>query len=1075
MKKVTTLFWVFFCVFLIINTEGVAQNPASAKKTNDNPILKNLKWRNIGPYRGGRSLAVAGHADQPLTYYFGAVGGGVWKTTDGGMKWNPISDSTFTSSSVGSICVAPSDPNVIYVGMGETEIRGNISFGDGVYKSTDAGKSWKHMGLKKSWGIGRLVVHPHDANIVYVAALGNPYGRVDKAMDAEDRGVYRTMDGGATWQKVLAPTNNKTGAIDVVLDPTNPSIIYASLWECYRNNYQMSSGGEGSGMYKSTDGGTTWMNISKKPGLPVGILGKIEFAVSFFDGKRVWAMVENKNGGIYKSDDGGETWAQVNTDKNLRQRPWYFSEIAADPGNHDGLYVLNVGFWYTGDGGKTSRNFQVGHGDCHDIWINPKNPDIFILGDDGGAEVTYTKGRTFTELDLPTSQFYHISLDNDFPYHLYGAQQDNSAIRIQSRNTEGFTLTTRNWEVVAGGESGYIVADPTNSDIIYGGNYMGEMEKLNVKNGQTQSVTPNPVIYLGAGANEMKYRFQWTYPLVWSPHDSKVLYATSQYVHKTTNGGQSWDIISPDLTRNDPKTTGSSGGEITKDNTGAETFATIFTFEESPLQKGLMWAGTDDGYLQISKDAGKNWSKLTVAGLPDWALMSIIEPSKYDAGTAYLAANRYKLDDTKPYLFKTKDFGKTWTKITEGLPDNAYCRVIREDPNYKGLLYAGTEIGLFVSFNDGANWQQLQGNLPLSPIHDLQIHKTERDLCVATHGRAFWILDNLEPVYALMKDPSVLSKKSALMKPEDAWRVGGGGGLSTPEIQAGENAPNAVLVNYYFKEKPKEEVQLRFISADGDSIITYSSKKDKKGKAIEINKDFYQKETIQRPGVATADAGLNTFLWDMRLADAIDTDPPALLWAGSVVGPKVPPGKYFVEMLVGDEVFGKQDFMIRKDPRIDATDADLVESAKFQIKVRDKLSETHKTVNDLRATRKQINDYMASVTDSTFKKEIEKVSKPMLDSLQQIEDELIQHKAKAFQDLLALPIKLNNKLANLASAAASADTKPTQSTFESEKDIVPNIDKQIAKLKKTLDMYVPLFNKLAETQKAAAINIKKGS
>ena len=400
--------------------------------------------------------------------------------------------------------------------------------------------------------------------------------------------------------------------------------------------------------------------------------------------------------------------------------------------------------------------------------------------------------------------------------------------------------------------------------------------------------------------------------------------------------------------------------------------------------------------------------------------------------------------------------------------------MIREDPNYKGLLFVGTEIGVFVSFNDGGNWQPLQGNLPLSPIHDLQIHKTERDLCVATHGRSFWILDNLEPVYALMKDPSVMSKKSALMKPEDAWRVGGGG-FSNPEAQAGENAPNAVLVNYYFKEKPKEEVQLRFISADGDSIITYSSKKDKKGKAIEINKDFYQKESMQRPGVAAADAGLNTFLWDMRLADAIDTDPPALLWAGSVVGPKVPPGKYFVEMVVGNEVIGKQDFMIRKDPRIDATDADLIESAKFQIKVRDKLSETHKTVNDLRATRKQINDYMASLTDSTFKREIEKVSKPMLDSLQQIEDELIQHKAKAFQDLLALPIKLNNKLANLASAAASADAKPTQSTFESEKDIVPNIDKQIAKLKKTLDMYVPQFNKLAETQKAAAINIKKGS
>jgi hypothetical protein len=433
------------------------------------------------------------------------------------------------------------------------------------------------------------------------------------------------------------------------------------------------------------------------------------------------------------------------------------------------------------------------------------------------------------------------------------------------------------------------------------------------------------------------------------------------------------------------------------------------------------------------------------------------------------------LDDTKPYLFKTKDFGKTWTKITEGLPDNAFCRVIREDPNYKGLLFAGTEIGIFVSFNDGANWQPLQGTLPLTPIHDLQIHKTERDLCVATHGRAFWILDNLQPVYELMKDPSVTGKTAALLKPEDAWRVDGGGGFGNPDAQVGENAPNAVWVNYYLKDKPKGEVQLRFISESGDSIIAYSSTKDKKGKALENNKDFYQKEVIQRPGVAAAEAGLNTFLWDMRLADAIDTDPPALLWSGSIVGPKVPPGKYYVEMLLGNEVIGKQDFMIRKDPRIEATDADLFESAKFQIKMRDKLSETHKTVNELRATRKQVNDYMATVTDSTFRKEMEKISKPMLDSLQAVEDELIQHKAKAFQDLLALPIKLNNKLANIASAAASAQTKPTASAFESEKDIVPNIDKQIAKVKKTLDTYVPQFNKLAETQKAAAIIIKKGS
>ena len=1063
---------VTFLLLFVLFTEGVAQNKSSQPVNKD--LMKSLKWRSIGPFRGGRSLAVAGHVDQPLTYYFGAEGGGMFKSTDGGNKWVSIGDTNFKSSSVGSIVVAPSDPNVLYVGMGECEIRGNISFGDGMYKSTDAGKTWKNIGLRKSWGIGRVVVHPKNADIVWVSALGNPFGRVKKPMDSEDRGVFRTLDGGKNWEKVLAPTNDKTGAIDVVIDPTNPSVLYASLWECYRNNYQMSSGGEGSGMYKSVDGGSTWKNISKNAGLPVGLLGKIEFAVSYFNGNRVWAMVENKNGGLFRSDDGGETWAQVNTDKNLRQRPWYFSEIAADPGNPDGLYVMNVNFWYTGDGGKTSRQIQVGHGDTHDLWINPKNPNNFILGDDGGAEVTYNQGATFTELDIPTCQFYHVSVDNDFPYHLYGAQQDNSSIRISSRNTEGASLTRLDWEVVAGGESGYVVSDPTNSDIIYGGNYMGQMERENKKNHQTQDISPNPIQYLGDGANNMKYRFQWTYPIVFSPHNSKVIYATSQYVHKTLDGGQSWEVISPDLTRNDSMTTKSSGGEITKDNTGAETFATIFSFAESPVKQGVMYAGSDDGLLNVSQDGGKTWTKSTVNGLGDWALMSLIECSKTEAGTAYLAANRYKLDDTKPYLFKTKDFGKTWTKITEGIPDGAYCRVIREDPNKKGLLYAGTEIGVYVSFNEGDSWQPLNQNLPITPIHDIAIQAREKDLCVATHGRAFWILDNLAPLYQIMDDKTIADKNAFLFTPEDAWRVGGGS-FQSAEAQVGENAPNAVLVNYFLKEKPKEEVQLRFISEFGDSLITYSSLKDKKGKAIEINKDFYQKDKITRQGIATVDAGLNTFQWDMRMPDATDTDPPALMWSGSIVGPKVPPGKYFVEMLIGKDIVSKQPFVIRRDPRTEATDADITESVKFQIKVRDKLSETHTTVNELRQVRKQINDYMTTVDDSTFKKEVEMVSKPLLEQLQQVEDELVQHKAKAFQDLLALPIRLNDKLAGLARVAESAESKPTAQVQTACSEIIPSIEKQITKLKKVIDEEVPKFNQLADKKKASAIVLKKRS
>ncbi|MDZ7880843.1 MAG: glycosyl hydrolase [Saprospiraceae bacterium] len=1074
MKKVLFL---LILVFLCQYTEGVAQRLDSKTTTSsiDASMLKFAKWRNVGPFRGGRSLAVTGVADQPLTYYFGATGGGVWKTTDGGMGWRNISDSTFKSSSVGSIAIAPSDANVLYVGMGETDIRGNIAGGDGIYKTTDAGKSWKHVGLKKSWGVGKLVVHPKNADVVLVAALGNPFGRVSKPMNSEERGVYRSTDGGATWQQVIAPTNDKTGALDVTFDPTNPSIAYATMWECYRNQYSMSSGGEGSGFYKSTDGGATWKNISKNVGLPVGLLGKMGVSVSPINGNRVWAIVENANGGLFKSDDGGETWTRTSNDKNIWQRPWYYMQVVADPASIDAVYALNVNLMYSNDGGKNFRQMQVGHGDTHDLWINPKNPQNLILGDDGGAEVSFNQGKTWTELDIPTCQFYHISLDNAFPYHLYGAQQDNSSIRIESRNTDGAGLTRNNWEVAGGGESGYVVSDPLNSDIVFGGNYMGQMERWNLRTGQKQDVSANPIQYLGDAAEAMKYRFQWTFPIVFSPHDPKTLYVTSQYVHKSTNYGQSWDIISPDLSRHDTSTIKSSGGLITKDNTGAETFADIFTFAESPVKQGVFWAGSDDGFMHVSQDNGKNWTKCDIKGLPEWALMSMVEVSHFDAGTAYLAANRYKLDDTKPYLFRTRDFGKTWTKITEGLPDGAFCRVIREDPNKQGLLYAGTETGIFVSLNDGATWLSFQGNLPLTPIHDLQIQAREKDLCVATHGRAFWIMDNLEPIYQLYDLQQKGGLKTAhIFKPESAWRVGGSA-FNSPAMQIGENAPNGVLINYFLKEKPKDEVQLRFISERGDTIITYSSTKDKKGKALDINKDFYQKEKIERAGIAAAESGMNTFLWDMRYPDATDTEgSPAMMWSGSVTGPKVAPGKYNVEMVVGKNVVGKQPFEIKKDPRAEVSDAALAENVNFQLKVRDKLSETHKSINELRQIRKSVNDYMATleVKDSLFKKELEVVSKPMLEQLQSVEDALIQHKAKAFQDLLALPIRLNDKIAGMASVAASADTPLTAQNVEGFTDLAQQADVQIIKLNKVIESEVPKFNQIVEKRKTPAISIK---
>ena len=1069
MKKI-----LLFCLssLFLINSGSTQTNNTHIADS----ILSKLHWRNIGPFRGGRSLAVAGHADQPQTFYFGATGGGIWKSINSGATWANISDSTFKSSSVGTITVAPSDPNIIYVGMGETEIRGNISFGDGMYKSTDAGKTWRVLGLKKSWAIGRIVVNPKNPDIVLVSALGNPFGRIAKSADSEERGVYRTTDGGTTWQRVLVPTNDKTGAIDVAFDPNNSSIVYASLWECYRNNYKMSSGGEGSGMYKSMDGGTTWKNISKNPGLPVGILGKIEIAVSCFDGKRVWAMIENKNGGLFRSEDGGDTWARINNDKNLWQRPWYYMEIAADPGSNEGLYVMNVNAQHTADGGKSFQVLPVHHGDTHDIWVNPKHPEIFIIGDDGSAEVTTTSGQVFSEVDVPTSQFYHVSVDNEFPYHLYGAQQDNSSIRIKSRNVENFAINRGDWEALNSGESGYVVSDPTNADIIYGGSYMSDLQKMTLSKNSTQNVSPNPITYLGAGAEDMKYRFQWTYPIVFSPHDPKTMYITSQFVHKTTNAGQSWDIISPDLTRADTNTIKSSGGEITKDNTGAETFADIFTFAESPVKRGVFYAGSDDGLLHVSTDDGKNWTKLNIPGLGDWALMSIVEAGHFDAGTAYLAANRYKLDDSKPYLFKTKDFGKTWTKITTGLPDNAYCRVIREDPKHKGLLYAGTEIGIYVSFDDGTHWHSLQSNLPLTPIHDLQIQTRDNDLCVATHGRAFWILDNLAPIYQIMENErAVTASNTFLFQPEDAYRVNGGAFKLPADAQVGENAPNGVMFNYFMNEKPKDELQLRILKPNKtDTIIAYSSIKDKKGKAIEINKDFYQKEKVERPDILNTQAGFNTFIWDMRYADATDLEgTPALMWAGSVVGPKVAPGDYIAQLVLGKDVVQTVNFKILKDPRVEASIADLEENTALQVKVRDKVAEVHKTVNDLRKVRKQTNDYLETVKDTVFKKEVELISKPMLEKLQKVEDELVQHKAKAPQDLLALPIRLNDKMAGIANYLSSGETKPTKQAYEAYNETAPLIDKQIGTLKRIIEEDVPKFNNVTATKKSSVILINQ--
>ena len=1043
---------------------GQKKNVKSKTTSNfvSDSLFNALKWRNIGPFRSGRSLAVAGHANHPLTYYFGATGGGVWKTIDGGNEWFPISDSIFKSSAVGAITVAPSDANVVYVGMGEADMRSNISFGDGMYKSVNGGKTWSKSGLDKADAIANIEVHPSDANIVFVAAMGNPF------KSNPERGVYRSKDGGNTWQLVLSK-DEKTGAMCVRIDPTNPRIVYATLWEGYRNGHSMSSGGKGSGMYKSIDGGDTWKSLNEKPGMPVGILGKMGIAVSPVNSNRLYALIENTKGGLYRSDDAGEHWELINEDKNLWQRPWYYMNLQTDPKNENGLIVLNVDAWKTSDGGKSFKKINVGHGDTHDVWINPLNPENFIIGDDGGGEVTFNGGETFTELDTPTAQFYHVSVDNEFPYNIYGAQQDNSSIRIASRSS-GNSIGPESWYAVAGGEAGYIEADPTNADITYGGEYDGQLSSYNKKTGQGKDISPYPESNIGAPSSAKKYRFQWTYPIVFSPHNPKRMYVTSQVVHVTEDQGHSFEIISPDLSRNDPKTTGETGGPITKDQTGAEVYATIFPLSESTLEKGVIWTGSDDGLVHITKNDGAKWENISLPTtlLPDFSLISMIHTSEHEKGKAYLTANKYMYGDRTPYMFKTVDYGKSWTKITNGIPSDEYCRVLREDPNKPGLLFAGTERGVYVSFNDGDSWQKLNLNLPLTPIRDLRIQKREKDLIVATHGRAFWVLDDITPLYEI-KDKTTKADKH-LFKPRPAYRMQGG---QSDDRSSGTNAPNGVIVRYFFKKKPSSEIKLQFLTPKGDTIITYSSSKNLKGEPMKISKEFYQDPKKEQAGFITAKAGMNSFVWNMRYPNATAVDGTNVMWAGSGVGAKVVPGSYIVRLIEDKTIIAEAAVEIKLDPRVTASDADLKEQFDLHQKVNKKVNEAHIAINQLRKIRTQINGYMATVKDTVAVNQMKKMTKSTLENLDKIESSLMQPKAKAPQDVLAYPIQLNDKMAGLGSNVSSSESKPTRNAYVVYEDLAIKIDAEIKKIKDIVDNDVKEFNAFVMKQQIPAIILDK--
>jgi photosystem II stability/assembly factor-like uncharacterized protein len=1019
-------------------------------------LSQSLRFRLAGPFRGGRVVAVAGVPSQPNVYYFGGVGGGVWKTTDGGGAWLPMSDGQFKTSSVGAIAVADSDPNVVYVGMGESCVRGNASNGDGVYKSVDGGKTWRNVGLQDSQTIGAIRVHPRNPDIVYVAALGHLWG------PNEMRGVYRSTDGGGSWKQVFT-RGPDAGAVDLAMDPANPRVLYASFWQVRRNPYHFDSGGAGSGLFKSTDGGDTWTDISRAPGLPRTVLGRIGIAVSPANPERVWAIVEAAEGGVFRSDNSGRAWTKVNDQNILRQRAWYYNHIFADPQNADTVYALNTGMYRSIDGGRTFAAIRTPHGDNHDLWIAPNDPQRMIESNDGGANITYDGGRTWSTINnQPTAQFYRVALDNDFPYNIYGAQQDNSTVRTASR-TSGGGIAERDWYDVGGGESGWIAPDPRDSQIVYAGSYDGLITRQDHRTGQSRDINAWPDNTMGYGVDAMKYRFQWSYPIAFSPHDPKTLYIGANVLLKTTNEGQSWEPISPDLTHNDKSKMGTSGGPITQDNTSIEYYCTLFTFMESPVAKGLIWTGSDDGLVQVTRDAGKTWANVTPKEMPEWIQINSIDASPHDPATAYVAATMYKSDDFRPYLYKTNDYGKTWKKIVNGIPAASFTRVVREDPNHQGLLVAGTEFGLYISYDDGENWKPFNLNIPVTPITDVAFHKRDQELVVATQGRSFYVLDDVPLLYQL--SDSVATEDAHLFKPKDIYRFGGGGrggGGRGGTAAVGENPASGAVVYYSLKSRPQGDVNIEILDSAGKSVNKFSSRPPAQPQEAPSPEGEEGPPRGAPPARAGANAGMNRFVWNLRYPDATGF-PGLIMWAGSLTGPTVAPGTYTVKLTV-DGKTQSQTFEVKKDPRLSTTQEEYTKQVTLALQIRDKLTETNEGVIRIREIRKQLEDYTRRDD-----KRVADAASALSRKLTAVEEELYQTRNRASEDPLNFPIKLNNKLAHVLGVVESSDNQPTQQSYMVYEDVATRVNSQMKTLDGLLTGDLAAFNKLIHDANVPAI------
>jgi photosystem II stability/assembly factor-like uncharacterized protein len=1037
-----------------------------------------------------------------MVFYFGGVAGGVWKTTDGGTYWENVSDGYFRTASVGALAVADSDPSVIYAGTGEATIRIDVVYGDGVYKSTDGGQTWAHVGLANTRHIGKIRVHPRDPDLVYVAALGHAFG------PSGERGVYRSRDGGRSWQQVLF-RSEKAGAIDIALDPSNPRVLYAATWEVVRHFWTLTSGGPDSRLYRSTDGGDTWTDITDHPGLPRGIKGKIGVTVSPARGDRVWAIVEAGDAGLYRSDDGGRTWERVSDNRDLIHRPWYYCHVFADPVDPDTVYVTNLKMWKSTDGGRTFTEVTTPHGDNHDLWIDPRDPRRMIEGNDGGACVSFNGGQSWSTIyNQLTAQFYHLDVDDQHPYRVYGTQQDNSSVSVPSSSENG-GITWGDCYPAGTGESGYIAVNPRDPNVVYvgavgsspGGG--GALQRYDHRTRQIRLVTVWPEIYYGWGARDLKYRFAWTFPIVFSPHDAGTLYATGNLVFRTRDEGSSWEAISPDLTRQDPSRLEASGGPLTKDTSGAEHYGTVYAFAECPREKGVLWAGSDDGLVHVSRDDGRSWKNVTPPDLPEWSLIATIEASPHAPGTVYVAATRYKIDDYGAYLYKTEDYGATWRALAGGFPAGEISRVIREDPVRRGLLYVGTETGIAISWDDGATWHRLAGNLPVAPVYDLAVK--HGDLVAATHGRSFWILDDLTPLRAVTDpaaDPVQLVPPRPTVRPWQNWSVdlfrgpgkthknymmALGTGLTfyedrTPEgervrtfLDAGENPPAGAIVYYVLPARPAGPVSLTFLDARGAEIRTFTTRPEDAPPAAGggASPPPGAEVTTVAPEAApkdqryiTAKPGLNRFVWDLRYPGA-EKVPGDVTTERAITGPLAAPGAYQIRLTVGDRSW-TQPLEVRKDPRVPATQADLDAQFALWSRIRDTLSETHAGINRLRRIRRQVTEWVQRVRESTPPagdgsgplRAVSSAADALSAKLAAIETELIQTGARNSMDALRHPARLNLRLASLMSVLSSADAAPPRQAVLVHEELAGRARRELDRLQAVIERDVAAFNSL---------------